>query len=78
MGLELDNIETLKKVITCIQSLPDVYSVKRIQTSSNMLKKTSSNKPKKSFRQKKKQKKVKVNNLRSKIYDISIITGKVY
>ena len=56
MGLELDNIETLKKVITCIQSLPDVYSVKRIQTSSNMLKKTSSNKSQKSFRQKRNDK----------------------
>jgi (p)ppGpp synthase/HD superfamily hydrolase len=39
IGLELDNIDTLKKVIACIQSLPDVYSVKRIQTSSNVLKK---------------------------------------
>ncbi|MDE6138454.1 MAG: bifunctional (p)ppGpp synthetase/guanosine-3',5'-bis(diphosphate) 3'-pyrophosphohydrolase, partial [Candidatus Gastranaerophilales bacterium] len=56
MGLELDNIETLKKVITCIQSLPDVYSVKRIQTSSNMLKKTSSNKAQKGFRQKRNDK----------------------
>ncbi len=56
MGLELDNIETLKKVITCIQSLPDVYSVKRIQTSSSMLKKTSSNKSQKSFRQKRNDK----------------------
>ena len=33
IGLELDNIETLKKVINCLQSLPDVFSVKRIQTS---------------------------------------------
>ena len=56
MGLELDNIETLKKVITCIQSLPDVYSVKRIQTSSNMLKKTSSNKSQKRLRQKRNDK----------------------
>lgn len=52
MGLELDNIDTLKKVIACIQSLPDVFSVKRIQTSSNMIKKTNQNKPQKSFRQK--------------------------
>ena len=44
IGLELDNIDTLKKVIACIQSLPDVYSVKRIQTSSNLLKKTSASK----------------------------------
>ena len=33
IGLELDNIETLKKVINCLQALPDVFSVKRIQTS---------------------------------------------
>ena len=31
--MELDNVETLKKVINCIQAIPDVYSVKRIQTS---------------------------------------------
>lgn len=34
LGIELDNIMTLKKVITSIQSLPDVYSVKRIQHAS--------------------------------------------
>ncbi len=44
IGLELDNIDTYKKVVACIQSLPDVYSVKRIQSSSNMMKKSSSNK----------------------------------
>ncbi len=33
LGLELDNIDTLKKVINSIQSLPDVFSVKRVQTS---------------------------------------------
>lgn len=33
LGIELDNIWTLKKVIQSIQALPDVYSVKRIQTS---------------------------------------------
>ena len=33
IGLELDNIDTFKKVVACIQSLPDVFSVKRIQTS---------------------------------------------
>lgn len=51
IGLELDNIDTLKKVIACIQSLPDVYSVKRIQTSSSMIKHTSANKPQKAYRQ---------------------------
>lgn len=33
LGIELDNIDTLKKVVTCIQALPDVYSVKRVQSS---------------------------------------------
>ncbi|MDR1167512.1 MAG: bifunctional (p)ppGpp synthetase/guanosine-3',5'-bis(diphosphate) 3'-pyrophosphohydrolase [Heliobacteriaceae bacterium] len=35
LGIELDNIDTLKKVINSIQSIPDVFSVKRIQTSYN-------------------------------------------
>ena len=56
IGLELDNIDTLKKVIACIQSLPDVYSVKRIQTSSSMLKKSSPQKTSKGFRQKRTEK----------------------
>lgn len=33
LGIELDNIDTLKKVILSIQAIPDVYSVKRTQTS---------------------------------------------
>ena len=56
IGLELDNIDTLKKVIACIQSLPDVYSVKRIQTSANMIKKSTSQKTQKSFKQKRNNK----------------------
>ena len=47
IGIELDNIDTFKKVINCIQALPDVYSVKRVQTSSNMIKNTSASKPQK-------------------------------
>ena len=47
IGIELDNIDTLKKVINCIQALPDVYSVKRVQTSANMIKNTSASKPQK-------------------------------
>lgn len=31
LGLELDNIETLKKVILNIQSIPDVHSVRRVE-----------------------------------------------
>jgi len=53
MGLELDNIDTLKKVIACIQSLPEVFSVKRIQTSSSMVKKNSVSKNQKSYKSKK-------------------------
>ena len=34
LGLELDNLETYKRVIYSIQAIPDVYSVKRIQASS--------------------------------------------
>ena len=33
LGIELDNIETLRRVMTAIQAMPDVFSVKRIQTS---------------------------------------------
>ena len=56
IGLELDNIDTLRKVIACIQSLPDVYSVKRIQTSSSMLKKSSVSKNQKNYKGKKPEK----------------------
>jgi (p)ppGpp synthase/HD superfamily hydrolase len=47
LGIELDNITTLKRVITAIQALPDVYSVKRVQTPS-----TSFSAPQKGKRQK--------------------------
>ena len=56
LGIELDNIDTLKKVVTCIQSLPDVFSVKRIQTSSSMIKNSSASKPQKPMRRKKTKK----------------------
>lgn len=49
LGIELDNIETLRKVMTAIQSMPDVFSVKRIQTSHNT---TSQNFTKKSTKSK--------------------------
>ncbi|MBP7212592.1 bifunctional (p)ppGpp synthetase/guanosine-3',5'-bis(diphosphate) 3'-pyrophosphohydrolase, partial [bacterium] len=56
LGLELDNYETLKKVILSVQALPDVYSVKRIQSShvykkngaAIVTKKINKNKPKQS------------------------------
>ncbi|MEE0496367.1 MAG: bifunctional (p)ppGpp synthetase/guanosine-3',5'-bis(diphosphate) 3'-pyrophosphohydrolase [Candidatus Gastranaerophilaceae bacterium] len=56
LGIELDNIDTFKKVVTCIQSLPDVFSVKRIQTSSSMIKNSSASKPQKPMRRKKTKK----------------------
>lgn len=46
LGLELDNINTLKRVITSIQALPDVYSVKRVQTSYSQASHSNSKKPK--------------------------------
>ena len=33
LGLEIDNIWTLRKVISSLQSMPDVHSVKRTQSS---------------------------------------------
>ena len=56
LGIELDNIDTFKKVVTCIQSLPDVFSIKRIQTSSSMIKNSSASKPQKPMRRKKTKK----------------------
>lgn len=44
LGLELDNITTLKKVINGIQALPDVHSVKRVQTAYSAPSKSSSKK----------------------------------
>ena len=36
LGIELDNIETLKKVTLGIQSIPDVCSVRRLQQKENL------------------------------------------
>ncbi|MBQ4646257.1 MAG: bifunctional (p)ppGpp synthetase/guanosine-3',5'-bis(diphosphate) 3'-pyrophosphohydrolase [Candidatus Gastranaerophilales bacterium] len=36
LGIELDNIETLKKVILGIQAIPDVCSVRRLQQKENL------------------------------------------
>ena len=50
VGIELDNIDTLRKLMTALQAMPDVLSVKRIQTSyttsnnQNFTKKTNKNK----------------------------------
>lgn len=46
LGIELDNIETLKKVVLGIQSIPDVCSVRRLQQKEN-LNQTKQNKKKK-------------------------------
>jgi RelA/SpoT family (p)ppGpp synthetase len=45
LGIQLDNIDTLKRVITSLQSLPEVYSVKRIQTSANQSSQSLNKKP---------------------------------
>ena len=45
--LELDNINTLKKVTNSLQSLPEVFSVKRVQTSSGQKSQQRSKKPNK-------------------------------
>ena len=53
VGIELDNIDTLRKLMTALQSMPDVFSVKRIQTSytnsnsQNFTKKTQGTKKRK-------------------------------
>jgi len=52
LGIELDNIDTLKRVITSLQSLPEVYSVKRIQTSAHQASQSSGKKPVKNPRKK--------------------------
>ena len=57
LGIELDNIETLKKVMTAIQNLPDVYSVKRVQTAFSQAPQQFSKKnaPKKKSKQERKE-----------------------
>ncbi len=57
LGIELDNIETLKKVMTAIQNLPDVYSVKRVQTAFSQAPKqfAKKNAPKKKSKQERKE-----------------------
>ena len=52
LGIQLDNFDTLKRVITSLQSLPEVYSVKRIQTSANQSSQTGAKKTTKSPKKK--------------------------
>ena len=52
LGIELDNIETLRRVMNAIQALPDVFSVKRIQTSYSTSNQSFNKKPKKKKPQK--------------------------
>lgn len=47
LGIELDNIETLKKVVLSVQAIPDVCSVRRLQQKENLTQ-TKPNKKKKS------------------------------
>ena len=36
LGIELDSIETLKRIILAVQSIPDVFSVRRLQQKENL------------------------------------------
>ena len=56
IGIELDSIDTLKKVILGIQSLADVFSVRRLQQKENLVQqKTSKRKIKKTVNKDKKE-----------------------
>ena len=55
MGIEIDNIDTLRRVINNLQALPDVYSVKRVPAISHNKQEKNSNKH--AQKQKNKQKK---------------------
>ena len=54
LGIELSDIETLKKIITNLQSMPDVLSVRRLQQKNDL---TSQRMPKKNHKYKQKQQK---------------------
>lgn len=53
--LELDNVDTLKKVTNCLQAVPEVYSVKRVQSTSGVKKPHQSHSKKNSKSEKAKQ-----------------------
>ena len=55
LGLEVDNIETLKQVMNSLQSMPEVYTVKRVQTAFNQAPKQFAKKNSKSVRKKRTQ-----------------------
>ena len=55
LGIEVDNINTLKQVMNSLQAMPDVYSVKRVQTAFNQAPKQFSKKNNKQQRKNKTQ-----------------------
>lgn len=55
LGLEVDNIETLKQVMNSLQTMPEVYTVKRVQTAFNQAPKQFAKKNSKSVRKKRTQ-----------------------
>ncbi len=55
LGLEVDNIETLKQVMNSLQAMPEVYTVKRVQTAFNQAPKQFAKKNSKSVRKKRTQ-----------------------
>ena len=54
LGIELDNIDTLRRVMTALQAMPDVLSVKRVQTSYNQAPQQFTKKNSKNFQKNKK------------------------
>ena len=55
LGIEVDNINTLKQVMNSIQSMPEVYTVRRVQTAFNQSPKQFSKKNGKNYRKNKTQ-----------------------
>lgn len=55
LGIEVDNINTLKQVMNSLQAMPEVYTVKRVQTAFNQSPKQFAKKNSKSARKNKTQ-----------------------
>lgn len=55
LGIEVDNIDTLKQVMNSIQSMPEVYTVRRVQTAFNQSPKQFAKKNGKNFKKNKTQ-----------------------
>ena len=51
LGIEVDNIDRLRRVITSLQSIPEVYSVKRVSVNNCLKNNSKANKPSKTKKQ---------------------------